>query len=70
MIQGMKERSDHVQRAHLLGLKNYAAPLPMLHASLGKYTDAWEMNRRIFVEKHRASLPCAIVDPAAPIPQG
>jgi GT2 family glycosyltransferase len=60
---------DITFRAHQLGLKNYAAPLPMLHASLGKYGDDWEINRKIFVEMHRASLPCAIVD-AIPVKQG
>jgi hypothetical protein len=48
---------DTTFRAHQLGLKNFVAPLPLLHASLGRYDEAWEKNRRIFAEKYKADLP-------------
>jgi hypothetical protein len=48
---------DTTFRAHQLGLKNYAAPLPLLHASLGRYDEAWEKNRAIFAEKYKSALP-------------
>lgn len=48
---------DTTFRAHQLGLKNFAAPLPLLHASLGKYDEKWERNRAIFAEKFKAELP-------------
>lgn len=51
---------DTTFRAHQLGLKNYAAPLPLLHLSSGKYDEAWEKNRAIFAEKHKAVLPCKL----------
>ena len=51
---------DTTFRAHLLGLKNYAAPIPLLHGSLGNYTEQWHANRLIFIEKHKAALPCSL----------
>ena len=51
---------DTTFRAHQMGLKNYAAPLPLLHGSLGRYDEAWEKNRAIFAEKYRAVLPCGL----------
>ena len=47
-------------RAHQLGLKNYAAPLPLLHPSLGKYDEVWEKTRAIFAEKYKVVLPCKL----------
>ena len=51
---------DTTFRAHLAGLKNYVAPMPVLHQSQGKYDEAWEKNRQIFAEKHKAVLPCSL----------
>lgn len=47
-------------RAHLLGLSNYVAPIPLLHKSHGVTNDEWETNRLIFIEKHRKILPIKV----------
>ncbi|HTP60525.1 MAG TPA: glycosyltransferase [Burkholderiales bacterium] len=47
-------------RAHLRGLKNYVAPLPLIHESRGNYDDAWESARKLFVDKFSGQLPCRI----------
>jgi len=47
-------------RAHLAGLKNYVAPLPLLHESRGSYDDKWESARRLFVQKFGGQLPCQL----------
>ena len=51
---------DTTFRAHQLGLKNYAAPLPLLHQSMGKYDEKWEKNRAIFANKYQSLLPCSL----------
>jgi GT2 family glycosyltransferase len=51
---------DTTFRAHQLGLRNYVAPIPMLHESRGKYDEVWDASRKIFVEKHKAALPCSL----------
>jgi hypothetical protein len=51
---------DTTFRAHQLGLKNYAAPLPFIHGSLGNYGEAWEKNRKIFADKYKSLLPAEI----------
>jgi hypothetical protein len=48
---------DVTFRAHLAGLKNFVAPLPLLHESLGTYDDAWETARQTFVRKFSGKLP-------------
>jgi GT2 family glycosyltransferase len=51
---------DTTFRAHQLGLRNYVAPIPMLHESRGSYGEEWDKNRKIFVEKHKAALPVSL----------
>ena len=43
---------DITLRAHKIGLKNYAVPLPILHQGLGTLTPGWEASKKIFLEKH------------------
>jgi len=45
-------------RAHLAGLRNYVAPIPMYHASTGNYDAKWEATRQVFVGKYAGKLPC------------
>ena len=44
---------DITLRAHKVGLKNYAVPLPILHQGLGTLTPEWEASRKMFLEKHQ-----------------
>jgi GT2 family glycosyltransferase len=48
---------DICYRAHIAGMKNYVAPIPLLHRSKGCYDEKWEKNRQLFVKKfnHAAS---------------
>lgn len=48
---------DMTLRASFAGLKNYVAPIPIYHESLGKYDDAWEAQRQKFVTKWAGKLP-------------
>src|SRR5207245_6570518 len=49
---------DITLRAHLAGLRNYAAPISLYHHSLGIYDEIWEGTRQVFVRKHSGRLPC------------
>jgi hypothetical protein len=49
---------DITFRATLAGLSNYASPIPLFHPSTNGPSPEWERNRRIFVSKFRAYLPC------------
>lgn len=51
---------DITLRAHLLGLQNYVAPIPLLHNSYGVTNGNWEENRKLFVQKHSRNLPTRI----------
>ncbi len=44
-------------RAHLAGLKNYVAPIPMFHDSTGNYDQVWDATRQLFVKKFTGKLP-------------
>lgn len=46
--------------AHLHGYTNYAAPIPLLHASHGRTNDNWESNRTRYVEKYGKHLPLKV----------
>lgn len=48
---------DITFRAALSGLKNYAAPIPIFHASEGFPGKEWDENRKLFVNKFRHVLP-------------
>jgi hypothetical protein len=51
---------DMTLRAHLAGLRNYVAPIPLFHASKGNYDQVWEAARQVFVNKHAGRLPCQL----------
>jgi len=47
-------------RAHVVGLKNYAAPILMFHNSTGHYNQAWETTRQAFLKKWAGKLPISL----------
>ncbi|HYT46225.1 MAG TPA: glycosyltransferase [Methylomirabilota bacterium] len=47
-------------RAHLHGLQNYVAPIPVLHNSYGFTNENWEENRLRFISKHKKILPARL----------
>lgn len=51
---------DITLRAHLAGLQNYVAPIPLLHNSRGVPNQNWEDNRKLFVDKHKRALPAKV----------
>ena len=48
---------DITFRAALAGLINHVAPIPLLHASMGRYDFQWQAARQIFAKKYAAVLP-------------
>lgn len=51
---------DITLRAHLLGLINYVAPIPVIHRSYGITNENWEENRKLYVKKHEKVLPVRV----------
>ncbi|HVT82907.1 MAG TPA: glycosyltransferase [Phycisphaerae bacterium] len=47
-------------RAHLAGLTNYVAPIPMFHASTGNYDQVWDATRQRFLKKYAGRLPISL----------
>jgi hypothetical protein len=47
-------------QAHLKGFNNKVIPLNILHKSLGKPRDSWDLNRQAFIELFDKHLPCVI----------
>jgi GT2 family glycosyltransferase len=51
---------DITLRAHMMGLMNYVAPVPLIHRSYGMINENWEQNKKLFIEKHNKALPTKI----------
>jgi hypothetical protein len=51
---------DITLRAHLRGLANYAAPIPLFHRSPGATPEEWEKNRQLFLKLHGSHLPARV----------
>jgi GT2 family glycosyltransferase len=51
---------DITLRAHLAGMRNYVAPIPIFHESFGTYDQTWEDQRQKFVQKWAGQLPVAL----------
>lgn len=50
----------YTTKAHLLGYKNYAAPINVIHQSAGELVgrDSWHKNRQSFIENTKLPLTC------------
>jgi uncharacterized protein (TIGR03032 family) len=47
-------------RAHLRGFVNQTVPVDLYHWGVGNPRPAWDVNRRVFLEKYGGLLPCGL----------
>jgi GT2 family glycosyltransferase len=51
---------DFTIRAHIAGLQNWVAPIPLMHGSKGRPNENWEENRQHFMTRYEKNLPARV----------